>query len=145
MKKHLLGARATLALALFSGIVPAAAACDPATHAVQYLLSKQLANGSIDGNVNETADFVLGAASDGIDPKSLKSSGAKSPFDFFAADLVAPRAEFDVAEPDRLLELGQLLDVQDLADDDTAHIVAEPVDLLDLEPGPQESSRDLVG
>ena len=91
MKKHLLGASATLALALVSGVVPTAAACDPATHALQYLLSKQMADGSIDGNVNETADFVLGAASDGIDPKTLKSAGAKTPFDFFAADLVGPQ------------------------------------------------------
>src|ERR1700716_255926 len=87
MKKHLLGASATLAPALFSAAVPAAAACDPATHALQYLASKQQANGSIDGNVNETADFVLGAAADGIDPKTLKSSGAMTPFDFFLADL----------------------------------------------------------
>jgi hypothetical protein len=92
MKKHLLGASATLALALFSAAVPAAAACDPATHAVQYLAAKQLANGSIDGNINETADFVLGAASDGIDPKTLKSSGAKSPFDFFTADLAGGKS-----------------------------------------------------
>jgi hypothetical protein len=87
MKKHLLGASATLALALVWPAVPAAAACDPATHAVQYLASKQLANGSIDGSVNETADFVLGAASDAIDPKTLKSSAGKSPYDFFATDL----------------------------------------------------------
>ena len=91
MKKHLMGVSATLALTLFGGAMPAAAACDPATHAIQYLQSKQLADGSIDGSVNETADFVLGAASDGIDPRTLKSSAAKSPYDFLVVDLGGAR------------------------------------------------------
>ena len=86
--RHLtLVASATLALLLGAGATPASAACDPATHAVQYLHSVQMADGSIDGNVNETADYVLGAAADGIDPNTLTGPSGKSAFDYFTADL----------------------------------------------------------
>ena len=84
MKKPLLGASAILALALVA--LPAAAACDPATHAVQYLHGLQLPDGSV-GSVGQTADYVLGAAADGIDPKTLTAASGKSAFDFFATDL----------------------------------------------------------
>lgn len=91
MKNHRLAASATLAIAILAGPVPATAACDPPTKAVQYLAFQQLANGSIDGSINETADFVLGAASGGIDPKTLTSAAGKSPVDFFLADLAGAR------------------------------------------------------
>jgi hypothetical protein len=81
-------ASATLALVLGAGTTPAFAACDPATRAVQYLHSVQMTDGSIDGNVNETADYVLGAAADGVDPNTLKASSGKSAFNYFEADLV---------------------------------------------------------
>jgi hypothetical protein len=86
--RHLpLVASATLALLLGAGATPASAACDPATHAIQYLHSVQMADGSIDGNVNETADYVLGSAADGIDPNTLTGPSGKSAFDYFTADL----------------------------------------------------------
>jgi len=66
-----------------------------------------------------------------------------------ADDLVDPAATIaghvDVAVADRLLELRQLLDVEHLAGDDTAHVVAVAVQLLDLEAGAHEGSGDLVG
>jgi hypothetical protein len=91
MKNHLVAASATLAITVLTGPVPASAACDPPTRAVQYLVSQQAASGSIDNNVNETVDFVLGAASDGIDPATLTSTAGESPFDFFLADLAGTR------------------------------------------------------
>jgi hypothetical protein len=58
---------------------------------------------------------------------------------------VRPLADRDVAVADRLLELGQLLDVEHLADDDRADVVADAVDLLDLEAGADQRGVDLVG
>jgi hypothetical protein len=87
MKKRLLGASATLALTLVLGATPAAADCDPATHAVQYLHGQQMADGSV-GSIGQTADFVLGAAADGIDPRTMTAAASgKSAFDLFATDL----------------------------------------------------------
>ena len=51
----------------------------------------------------------------------------------------------DVAVADRLLELRQLLDVEHLADDDAGDVVADAVDLLDLEAGAHQRGVDLVG
>ena len=69
-----------------------------------------------------------------------------------ATKLVAPHttswaraADVDVAEADRLLEAGQLLDVEDAADHDARDVVADAVDLLDLEAGADERGGDLVG
>ena len=42
-----------------------------ATAALQYLLAAQSANGSIDGSLGETADFVIGTAAAGYDPATL--------------------------------------------------------------------------
>lgn len=42
-----------------------------ATAALQYLLAAQTANGSIDGSLGETADFVIGTAAAGYDPATL--------------------------------------------------------------------------
>jgi hypothetical protein len=90
--RHLnLVASATLAMVLGGGASPAFATCDPATRAVQYMHSVQMADGSIDGNLNETADYVLGAAADGIDPGTLTGASGKSPLDYFLADLAGPQ------------------------------------------------------
>ena len=63
-----------------------------------------------------------------------------------AADhLVDPLADIDVAVTDRLVVAGQFLDVEHLADDDALDVVADPVDLLDLEPGPQQRRGERVG
>ncbi len=62
-----------------------------------------------------------------------------------AHDLALLGPGVDVAEPDRLLEAGQLLDVEDLPDDDAHDVVAVAVDLLDLEAGADEGGVDLVG
>ena len=43
-----------------------------ATAALEYLLAAQGTNGSIDGSIGETADFVIGAAAAGYDPSTLK-------------------------------------------------------------------------
>lgn len=104
-------ASATLALVIagFAGIIgtgaaPAFAACDPATQAVQYLHGVQMADGSIDGNLNETADYVLGAAADGVDPATLTSSAGKSPVDYFSSDLGGAQKSLQDAN-----ELGKLI------------------------------------
>jgi len=46
-----------------------------ATAALEYLLAAQSPNGSIDGSLGETADFVIGAAAAGYDPSTLKGCG----------------------------------------------------------------------
>ena len=58
--------------------IPASAACDPATHALQYLAANQSTDGSLDmtsaggfGNPGTTMDAVLGAAAAGIDPSTI--------------------------------------------------------------------------
>ena len=53
-------------------------------------------------------------------------------------------ADGDPAVPDRLLELGQLLDREDLGDDDAADVVADLLDRLDLEAGRGEPPADLL-
>jgi hypothetical protein len=87
MRHLILVAGAIPALLLGSGATAASAACDPATRAVQYLHGIQMEDGSIDDNLNETADYVLGAAADAIDPNTLTGPSGKSPFDAFLADL----------------------------------------------------------
>ena len=42
-----------------------------ATAALEYLLAAQAPDGSIDGSIGETADFVMGAAAAGYDPATL--------------------------------------------------------------------------
>jgi hypothetical protein len=56
-----------------------------ATAALQYLLAAQGADGSIDGSIGETADFVIGASAAGFDPATLHgcSAGAGA-LDFLA-------------------------------------------------------------
>jgi len=95
MKKSLAGAGAIPALLaiLLAGAAPAAAACDPATHALQYLAAQQRADGSIDGAVGETLDFALGAVAAGYDPRTLKSSSGKSPYDWLQANIGAATAD----------------------------------------------------
>jgi hypothetical protein len=102
----ILAASSVLAAILTSTPTAAAAACDPATRAIQYLASKQMADGSIDASLAETADFVLGAASDGVDPNTLKASSGKSVYDFFAADLGtgSPKAYTDANQLGKLIQ-----------------------------------------
>ena len=44
-----------------------------ATAAVEYLWAAQWADGSLDGSIGETADFVIGTAAAGYDPAKLKT------------------------------------------------------------------------
>jgi hypothetical protein len=46
-----------------------------ATAALEYLLAAQGSDGSIDGSLGETADFVIGAAAAGYDPATLTGCG----------------------------------------------------------------------
>ena len=56
-----------------------------ATAALQYLLAAQALDGSIDGSIGETADFVIGAAAAGYDPATLQGcSGGTSALSFLA-------------------------------------------------------------
>jgi hypothetical protein len=67
---------------------PATAQTDSerATAALSYLLAAQKANGSLDGSIGETADFVIGAAAAGFDPATLRgcSGSATSALDYIA-------------------------------------------------------------
>ena len=104
MKHLMLAASATLALLIGAGTTPALAACDPGIRAIQYMHSVQMADGSIDGSIGETADYVIGAASYGIDPNTLTVTTGKSPLDYFTADLGGAKASLTDAN-----ELGKLI------------------------------------
>jgi len=63
-----------------------------ATAALQYLLAAQRVDGSIDGSLGETADFVIGTAAAGYDPATLHGcTGGTGALDFLAtaSDAVA--------------------------------------------------------
>ena len=62
-----------------------------------------------------------------------------------ADHIVHAAAGVNVAEANRLLELGQLLDVDHPADDDAGHVVAVAQDLLDFEAGTDQGGGNLVG
>jgi len=57
-----------------------------ATAALEYLLTAQRADGSLDKSLGETADFVIGAAAAGYDPATLHgcSGSATSALDYLA-------------------------------------------------------------
>jgi hypothetical protein len=56
-----------------------------ATAALGYLLAAQKTNGSIDGSIGETADFVIGAAAAGYDPATLHGcAGTATALDYLA-------------------------------------------------------------
>jgi hypothetical protein len=82
--RRLIVAGAILATALLGPMylgpapVEAVASTDAqrATAALEYLLAHQQANGSIDGSLGETADFVIGAAAAGYDPSTLTGCSA---------------------------------------------------------------------
>jgi len=58
---------------------------DGATSALGYLLAAQKSNGSLDGSIGETADFVIGAAAAGFDPSTLTGcSGTTSALSYLA-------------------------------------------------------------
>src|SRR5258708_36735799 len=67
----------------------------------------QMADGSIDGSIGETADYVIGAASYGIDPNTLTVTTGKSPLDYFTADLGGAKASLTDAN-----ELGKLIQAE---------------------------------
>lgn len=57
-----------------------------ATSALQYLLAAQRSDGSIDGSLGETADFVVGTAAAGYDPATLHGcAGGAGALEFLAA------------------------------------------------------------
>ena len=58
-----------------------------ATGALTFLLAAQRADGSLDGSIGETADFIIGAAAAGYDPASLRgcSGTAVGALDYLAA------------------------------------------------------------
>jgi hypothetical protein len=59
---------------------------DRATAALEYLLAAQASDGSIDGSIGETADYVIGAAAAGFDPATLRGcAGTTGALDFLAA------------------------------------------------------------
>jgi hypothetical protein len=56
-----------------------------ATAALQYLLAAQRVDGSIDGSLGETADFVIGTAAAGYDPATLHGcTGGTGALEFLA-------------------------------------------------------------
>ncbi len=67
---------------------PASAPTDAerATGALAYLLAAQRADGSLDGSIGETADFVIGTAAAGFDPATLHgcSGTATAALDYLA-------------------------------------------------------------
>ena len=91
MKTIRFAASATLAAAtvLFGTAGFAATPTSQAGKALQYLGTQQLADGSIDDALGETADYALGAKFQGIDPKTLKASSGKSVYDYMALWLAA--------------------------------------------------------
>jgi hypothetical protein len=61
-------------------VTPSVATTDSerATAALGFLLASQRADGSIDGSIGETADFVIGTAAAGYDPSTLTGCGGGS-------------------------------------------------------------------
>ena len=64
-----------------------AAAPDPATCALQYLASGQVASGAVGGQPGVTADYIFGAAAAGFDPSTLKKSGGSTVYDYLEAGI----------------------------------------------------------
>jgi len=82
--RRLVVASAILAIFLAVPLGMAAAAPNPnlavsdkarATAALEYLLAAQSPDGSIDHTIDETADFIIGAAATGYDPATLAGCG----------------------------------------------------------------------
>jgi hypothetical protein len=88
-----------LGLAALPLIVPPVQAAGPAdsdraTAALHYLWAAQLGDGSIDGSIGETADFVIGTAAAGHDPATLRTcDGTTGALDFLAAASDAAAAD----------------------------------------------------
>ncbi len=73
---------------------PAATDTERATAALEYLLAAQSSDGSIDGSLGETADFVIGAAAAGFDPATLHGcAGTTGALDFLASASDAAAAD----------------------------------------------------
>jgi len=106
MKKPLIGASATLVLALVA--LPTAAACDPATHAIQYLSANQRSDGSLDmstaggfGNPGATMDFAMDVAATGVDPGTVHQPAGAGIYDYLAVQ--APTLVADAGATAKLL------------------------------------------
>jgi hypothetical protein len=67
----------TTPLGLAAATTPSVAPTDSqrATAALEYLRAAQRSDGSIDGQIGETADFVIGAAAAGYDPATIRGCG----------------------------------------------------------------------
>ena len=106
MRKHVFAASAILAATVLFVLVLAAvasAANDPATRAIRYLASQQAADGSIDGALGETADFVQGAAAAGYDPATLTSSAGNSALDFLGLQVDSGYAALSAGSTAKLI------------------------------------------
>ena len=68
-----------------------------ATAALDYLLAQQSSNGSLDGSLGETADFVIGAAAAGLDPATLAGCAAGTS----ALDFIATASDVGASDPAR--------------------------------------------
>jgi hypothetical protein len=78
-------AAALVAVGLFGGGVHAATPNTASAKAVlRYLYSQQHADGSVDGTPGETEDTIIGAADNGYDPATLKTSGGVSAYSYLA-------------------------------------------------------------
>ena len=53
-----------------------------ATAALRYLYGGQKADGSVDGSAGETEDSIIGAADNGYDPATLKTSGGVTAYSY---------------------------------------------------------------
>ena len=79
-----------LTMPLSMAAVPQVSAAGPtdsdrASQALSYLLAAQKTDGSIDGSIGETADFVIGTAAAGYDPSTLTGcSGTTSALSYLA-------------------------------------------------------------
>jgi len=78
---------AVLAVGLARLPVTVQAQNDPASRALRYLASQQLADGSVPGfsPAQATEDFAIAAAGAGYDPTTLKASSGTSDYDYLSA------------------------------------------------------------
>jgi hypothetical protein len=58
--------------------------CDPATRALAYMATQQMADGSIAADPGPTEDYVFGAAAAGYDPNTLAAASGKTVFDYLS-------------------------------------------------------------
>ena len=99
MRKHLYAASAILVAAFFllfaGGGAPARAQTDPASRAIQYLQSQQLADGSVPGfsAFDGTEFYVIAAATAGYDPNQMRNGSGQTAVAFLQAGSLAASAD----------------------------------------------------